>query len=180
MHQISNICGQMVSCWFMVLILYLPLLDICDFYSNMFGFTMREEASHPFNTWQGMMKSLDHFSKVTTDKFFCKGNSLLRLMREIKPSFTNCCFCSGKLLLHKIRLFNKWKQVLQDIYRMIFLHSLNGSLGRFLVSKQHFSLHKRYSLGYAILPLVKNLTLIHKSWNTTNTLKFKKNLKFWK
>ena len=29
MHQIFNICWQMVSCWFMLLKLYLPLLYIC-------------------------------------------------------------------------------------------------------------------------------------------------------
>ena len=29
MHQIFKICCQMVTCWFMLLMLYLPLLDIC-------------------------------------------------------------------------------------------------------------------------------------------------------
>ena len=29
MHQIFNICWQMVSCWFILLMPYLPLLDIC-------------------------------------------------------------------------------------------------------------------------------------------------------
>ena len=29
MHQFFNICWQMVSCSFMLLMLYLPLLDIC-------------------------------------------------------------------------------------------------------------------------------------------------------
>ena len=29
MHQIFNICWQRGSCWFMLLMLYLPLLDIC-------------------------------------------------------------------------------------------------------------------------------------------------------
>ena len=32
MHQVFNICWPMVSCWFMLLMLYLPLLDICDFW----------------------------------------------------------------------------------------------------------------------------------------------------
>ena len=31
MHQVFNLCWQMVSCWFMLLMLYLPLLDICGF-----------------------------------------------------------------------------------------------------------------------------------------------------
>ena len=30
MHQIFNIFWQMVFCWFMLLMLYLPILDICD------------------------------------------------------------------------------------------------------------------------------------------------------
>ena len=30
MHQFFNICRQMVSCWFMLLLLNLPLLDIYD------------------------------------------------------------------------------------------------------------------------------------------------------
>ena len=30
MHQIFNICKQMVSCWLMLLMLYLPLLDIYE------------------------------------------------------------------------------------------------------------------------------------------------------
>ena len=29
MQQIFNICWQMICCWFMLLMLYLPLLDIC-------------------------------------------------------------------------------------------------------------------------------------------------------
>ena len=29
MHQVFNYCWQMFSCWFMSLMLYLPLLDIC-------------------------------------------------------------------------------------------------------------------------------------------------------
>ena len=34
MHQIFYICWQMVSCWFMLLMMYLPLLDICGSNSN--------------------------------------------------------------------------------------------------------------------------------------------------
>ena len=34
MHQIFNICWQMISCWFMLLMPYLPLLDICGEYSH--------------------------------------------------------------------------------------------------------------------------------------------------
>ena len=30
MHQVFNICWQMVSCWFVLLILYLLNLDICE------------------------------------------------------------------------------------------------------------------------------------------------------
>ena len=32
MHQLFHICWQMVSCWFMLLMLFIPLLYICGFY----------------------------------------------------------------------------------------------------------------------------------------------------
>ena len=33
MHQVLNNFWQMFNCWFMLLMLYLPLLDICDWHS---------------------------------------------------------------------------------------------------------------------------------------------------
>ena len=36
MHQIFNICWQMLSCWLMLLMLYLALLDICVFDSHLY------------------------------------------------------------------------------------------------------------------------------------------------
>ena len=124
MHQVFNVCWQVVSCWFLMLILYLPLMDI---YGNttcpcLFRFDSHFRSRCSVQLWQtGPWVTCSSFTRTKIQvllltfykviiNVLCQGNN----KRHWEGLLCSQLFSSFYLKVHwgsEDRTFELWKHL---------------------------------------------------------------------